>query len=119
MPWSGQCRSLGTSSAGGRQNEPTEVSLREAHSHGKTAKNSQRLIAEHCVGHLVSEDDLDDDFLDENVLNIEEKATWKMYFDGASNQHEYGVGVLLIAPDGVHIPLSAKLLCGCQQCRRI
>uniref|UniRef100_A0A2N9EMI8 Uncharacterized protein n=1 Tax=Fagus sylvatica TaxID=28930 RepID=A0A2N9EMI8_FAGSY len=79
--------------ASGRQNEPTEVSLREARSHRKTAKNTikGRLIAEHCVGHLVSEDDLDDDFPDEDVLNIEEKATWKMYFDGASNQHEYGV----------------------------
>ena len=32
-----------------------------------------------------------------------------MYFDGASNQHGYGVRVLLIALDGVHIPLSAKL----------
>lgn len=32
-----------------------------------------------------------------------------MYFDGASNQHGYGVGVLLIAPNGVHIPLLAKL----------
>ena len=32
-----------------------------------------------------------------------------MYFDWASNQHGYGVRVLLIAPDGVHIPLLAKL----------
>jgi ribonuclease HI len=75
------------------------------------AKNTikGRVIAEHCAGHPVGEDDLDDDFPDEDVLNVEEKATWKMYFDGASNQHGYGVGVLLIAPDGVHIPLSAKL----------
>jgi ribonuclease HI len=41
--------------------------------------------------------------------NVEEKTTWKMYFNGASNQQGYEVGVLLIAPDGVHIPLSAKL----------
>jgi hypothetical protein len=75
------------------------------------AKNTikGRVIAEHCVGNPVGKDDLDDDFPDEDVLNVEEKATWKMYFDGASNQHGYGVGVLLIAPDGVHIPLSAKL----------
>ncbi len=32
-----------------------------------------------------------------------------MYFDGAFNQHGYGVGVLFIAPDGVHISLSVKL----------
>ena len=43
------------------------------------------------------------------MLNIDEGTTWKMYFDGASNQHGYGVGVLLIAPNGVHIPLLAKL----------
>jgi hypothetical protein len=75
------------------------------------AKNTikRRLIAEHCAGHPVGEDVLDDDFPDEDILNVEERITWKMYFDGASNQHGYGVGVLLIAPDGVHIPLSAKL----------
>uniref|UniRef100_A0A2N9FZ87 Uncharacterized protein n=1 Tax=Fagus sylvatica TaxID=28930 RepID=A0A2N9FZ87_FAGSY len=75
------------------------------------AKNTikGRVIVEHCAGHPVGEDDLDDDFPDEDVLNIEEKTTWKIYFDGDSNQHGYGVGVLLIAPDRVHIPLSAKL----------
>ncbi len=75
------------------------------------AKNSikGRVIVEHCVGHPVGEDDLNDDFPDEDVLNVEERTTWKMYFDRASNQHGYGVGVLLIAPNGVHIPLSAKL----------
>ena len=71
--------------------------------------NKGRVIAEHCAGHPVGEDDINDDFQDEDVLNIDEKATWKMYFDGASNQHGYGVGVLLIAPDGVHILLSVKL----------
>ncbi len=46
-----------------------------------------RVIAEHCAGHLVGEDDLDDDFPEEDVLNVEGKVTWNMYFDGASNQH--------------------------------
>ena len=34
------------------------------------AKNTikGRVIVEHCVGHPVGEDDLDDDFLDEDVL---------------------------------------------------
>ena len=67
------------------------------------------MTTEHFPGHPMGEDDLDDDFPDEDVLNVEEKTTWKMYFDGASNQHGYGVGVLLIALDEVHIPLSAKL----------
>ena len=51
------------------------------------AKNTikGRVIAKHCVSHPVGEDDLDDDFRDKDVLNVEEKATWKMYFDGASN----------------------------------
>jgi hypothetical protein len=57
------------------------------------AKNTikGRVISEHCAGHPIGEDDLDDNFSDEDILNIEEKATWKMYFDGASNQHGYGV----------------------------
>ncbi len=51
------------------------------------AKNTIKgmVIVEHCPGHPVGEDDLDDDFLDEDILNVEEKVTWKMYFDGASN----------------------------------
>ena len=32
-----------------------------------------------------------------------------MYFDGASNQYGYGIGVLLIAPDDSRIPLAFKL----------
>ena len=32
-----------------------------------------------------------------------------MYFDGASNQYEYGIGVLLIALDNSRIPLAFKL----------
>ena len=32
-----------------------------------------------------------------------------MYFDGASNQYGYGIGVLLIAPDNSRIPLAFKL----------
>ena len=32
-----------------------------------------------------------------------------MYFDGSSNQHGYRVGILLLALDGSHIPLSIRL----------
>ena len=32
-----------------------------------------------------------------------------MYFDGASHQYGYGIGVLLIAPDDSRIPLAFKL----------
>lgn len=32
-----------------------------------------------------------------------------MYFDGAVNQDGNGIGVLLITPEGSHIPLAIKL----------
>ena len=32
-----------------------------------------------------------------------------MYFDGAVNQYGNGIGVLLITPDGSHVPLAVKL----------
>ena len=32
-----------------------------------------------------------------------------MYFDGAVNQYRNGIGVLLITPDGSHVPLAVKL----------
>ena len=38
-----------------------------------------------------------------------ELGTWKMYFDGAMNQYENEIGVLLITPKGSHIPLAIKL----------
>ena len=38
-----------------------------------------------------------------------ELGAWKMYFDGAVNQYGNGIGVLLITPEGSHIPLAVKL----------
>jgi len=32
-----------------------------------------------------------------------------MYFDGIVNQYENGIGVLLITPNGSHVPLAVKL----------
>ena len=49
-----------------------------------------------------------EDFLDEDILDIKLGA-WKMYFDGAMNQYGNGIGVLLITPDGSHVPLASKL----------
>ena len=49
-----------------------------------------------------------EDFLDEDILDIELGA-WKMYFDRAVNQYGNGIGVLLITPDGSHVPLAVKL----------
>ena len=32
-----------------------------------------------------------------------------MYFDGAANQSGFGTGILLISPQGDHIPISVRL----------
>ena len=37
-----------------------------------------------------------------------EVESWKMYFDGATNQKGRGIGVLLISLKGAHIPFSSK-----------
>ena len=48
------------------------------------------------------------DFLDEDIMGIEVES-WKMYFDGATNQNRSELGVLLISPKGAHIPFSGRL----------
>ena len=35
--------------------------------------------------------------------------SWKVYFDGATNKNEIGIGVLLISLKGTYIPFSGKL----------
>ena len=34
---------------------------------------------------------------------------WWLYFDGAANQSVSGIGILLISPQGDHIPRSVRL----------
>ena len=34
---------------------------------------------------------------------------WRLYFDGAANQSGFGIGILLISPQGDHIPRSVRL----------
>ena len=60
----------------------------------------------HCSPEKAKE--IQGDFLDEDIMGIELKS-WKMYFDGATNQNGNGIGVLLISPKGTHIPFSGKL----------
>ena len=60
----------------------------------------------HCSPEKAKE--IQGDFLDEDIMGIELKS-WKMYFDGATNQNGSGIGVLLISPKGTHIPFSGKL----------
>ena len=63
-----------------------------------------RAIAHH-LAHCSSEEvkEIQGDFLDEDIMRIEVES-WKMYFDGATNQNGSGIGVLSISPKGTHIP---------------
>ena len=68
-----------------------------------------RAVAEFLADHPIEGDEVVEYlFLDEAILHIKEEF-WTMYFDGASNQYGYGIGVLLIAPDNSRIPLVFKL----------
>ena len=54
------------------------------------------------------------DFPDESILfaDVEEAKDddlWTMYFDGALNQNGKGVGVVLLSPEGVVIPMAYKI----------
>ena len=65
-------------------------------------------LSDFCAENPVEGEDGREDFLDEDILNIEPGA-WKMYFDGAMNQYGNGIGVLLTTLEGSHIPLVVKL----------
>ena len=68
-----------------------------------------RAIADHLT-HFSSEEaeEIQGDFRDEDIMGIEVES-WKMYFDGATNQSGSGIGVLLISPKGTRIPFSGRL----------
>ena len=66
-------------------------------------------IANHLIHRSPEEaEEIQGDFLDEDIMGIQVES-WKMYFDGATNQNGSGIGVLLISPKGTHIPLSGRL----------
>ena len=68
-----------------------------------------RAIADH-LAHCSPEEakKIQGDFLDEDIMEVEVES-WKMYFDGATNQDGSGIGVLLISLKGTHIPFSNRL----------
>ena len=53
-------------------------------------------------------EEIQGDFLDKDIVGIKVES-WKMYFDGATNQNGSGIGVLLISPKGTHILFSGRL----------
>ena len=67
----------------------------------KTIKGS--IVLDFCA--LIDGENGKEDFPDEDILDIELGA-WKLYFEGVVNQYRNGIGVLLIAPNGSHIPLA-------------
>ena len=69
----------------------------------KSIKGS--IVADHLASLSISEDKLvNDDFPDEEFVAMTSLSGWCMYFDGATNQSRYGIGVLLVAFQSDHIP---------------
>ncbi|XP_030930688.1 uncharacterized protein LOC115956453 [Quercus lobata] len=67
------------------------------------------VIADHLAHCSPAEtEEIHGDFPDEDIMGIEVES-WKMYFDGATNQNRSGIGVLLISPKGTHIPFYGRL----------
>ena len=68
-----------------------------------------RAIADH-LAHCSPEEakEIQGDIPNEDIMGIETES-WKMYFDGATNQNGSGIEVLLISPKGTHIPFSGRL----------
>ena len=47
---------------------------------------------------------IDVDFPNERFVSVTSIAGWRLYFDGAAKQLGIGIGILLISPQGDHIP---------------
>ena len=68
-----------------------------------------RTIANHLAHCSLEEaEEIQGDYPDEDIMGIELES-WKMYFDGETNQNGNGIGVLLISQRGTHIPFSGRL----------
>ncbi|RVW37749.1 hypothetical protein CK203_100849 [Vitis vinifera] len=52
---------------------------------------------------------IDNDFSDEQFVSVTNIAGWQLYFDGAANQLGFGIDILLISPQGDHIPRLVRL----------
>ena len=52
---------------------------------------------------------IDDDFPGEKIISVTSIAIWQLYFGGTANQSGFGIGILLISPQGDHIPSSVRL----------
>ena len=69
------------------------------------------IVANHLASLPVSDDrPIDDDFPKEQFVSMTNITGWQLYFDGASNQSGFGICILLISPQGDHIPISVRLV---------
>ena len=74
----------------------------------KSVKKS--IVAYHFPFLPVSDDrPIDDDFPDEQFVSVTSIVGWRLYFDSAANQSGFGIDILLISPQGDHIPRSIRL----------
>nr|CAN65175.1 hypothetical protein VITISV_029768 [Vitis vinifera] len=74
----------------------------------KSIKGS--IVTDHLASLPTSEDrPVDDDFPDEEFVAMTSLSGWCLYFDGVANQLGYGIGVLLVSPQGDHILRSVRL----------
>ena len=68
------------------------------------------IVANHLASLPISDDrPIDDDFPAEQFVSVTSIAGWQLYFDGAANQSGFGIDILLISPQGDHIPISIWL----------
>ena len=73
----------------------------------KSVKGS--IVIDHLASFSVSDDrPIDNDFPDDQFVSMTSITGWKLYFDGAANQLGFGIGILLISPQGDHIPISVR-----------
>ena len=74
----------------------------------KSVKGS--VVVDHLASLPISDDkSIDDDFPGEQFVSTTNIARWWLYFDGAANQLGFGIGILLISPQGDHIPKLVRL----------
>ena len=74
----------------------------------KSVKRS--VVVDHLASLPVSDDrPIDGDFPDEQFVSVTSITGWRLYFDGAANQSGFVIGILLISPQGDHIPRSIQL----------
>ena len=67
-------------------------------------------MADHLASLPLSDErSIDVDFPDEQFVSMTSITEWLLYFDGAANQSRFGIGILLISPQGDHVPRPVRL----------